>query len=198
MRTGLTLTELFEKLDTNPPVFGGLVNLFRITGTGYNWIVRNRLKTTIRITINAAIDITKEEVAWFINRYWAFDTGKTADQGTQYIRKRMFTDLSKAFGLFIGANEEYFQYVLTMAERMAAQGKSVNWTNPATKEIEKDILGETIKYARERMRINLKELLQGINLGWMLGKGRIAKKVEIANKILKPYRGTMKPIEIMG
>jgi hypothetical protein len=146
--------------------------------------------------MNAAIDQTKEEVAIFINTYWAFDTGKTADQGTQYIRKRMYSDLSTAFGLFIGADEEYFQYVLTMAKRLRARGKSVNWTNPLTKKIEDDILGKTTAYAKERLQINIKEFLSSVELGWMVGKGAITrKKIEIVNKILTPYRGTYKPIE---
>lgn len=198
MKTAIGLEQIFEKIDTNAPAYGALVNFFRVTQTGYNWIVKNRLKTVIRTLLNAAIDQTKEETAIFINTYWAFDTGRTADQGTGYIRKRMFTDLSQAFGLFIGADEEYFQYVLTMADRMRAKGKAVNWTNPKTRVIEDDILGKTAAYAKERLQINIKEFLASLQLGWMVGRGAITKqKIEIANKLLTPYRGTYKPIQFM-
>lgn len=193
-----TISELVEKLDTNKPEVGVLYNLFQFSTTGQHWITNNRMKTTIRIAINAAIDQTKDEVAAFINQYWARKTGTTIAEGLQYIDKRQFTDFSVAFGLFIGADEEYFKYVLTMYDRMKAKGKSVNWTNPNTQYIEDDILGRTEEFAMQRLKMNIHEFLDGINLGWMVGKGRLPKKIEVANKLLAPYRGTYKPIEWIG
>jgi hypothetical protein len=199
MTTGHELyAQISAKLDTNKPNVGALYNLFQFSPTGQHWITNNRIKTTIRIAINAAIDQTKDEVAAFINFYWARDTSTTIAEGLVNLDKRQFTDFSVAFGLFIGAEEEYFKYVLTMYERMKARGKSVNWTNPNTQYIEDNILGRTEEFAMQRLKINIRAFLDGINLGWMVGKGRMPKKIEVANMLLAPYRGTYKPIEWLG
>jgi hypothetical protein len=191
-------SKVCEKLDTNAPTFGVLADMFKFSETGYNYIVRNRIKMIIRETINQAIDLAKQDVLMFMRKYWAQDSKKTLEQGINYIQKRRFTDISLSFGLFIGADEDYFQYVLSMAKRMHDRGKMVKWTNPLTRDIEEDIIGYTQKYASNRVKYWITEGLRNVNLGWMAGKGRIPKKVELEIEGMKSrlsnYNGVYKPL----
>lgn len=180
---------------TNAPTYGDLYQFFLFTNTGRKWLRRNQLMTQVRIAIRAAIELSKEEASWFLARYWAFDTGATSQEGIDYIRKRAFTDFDTPYGLYIGANLDYFQYVLTMAERMQARGKQVNWTNAQTKTIENDILGNTLRYVNDRLKINIKDALSGIGLGWMLGQGRMPQRIDVLGKQIKRFQGAHKPIE---
>ena len=178
---------------TKAPTYGGLYEFFNIKKTGVNWLKRNRILTTFKISVDAAIDLTKEQGAQFMMDFWAQDTLKTSKEAIKFIKKRVFK-VNTNFGLYIGVNTEYFKYVITMYERMKKRGKRVNWTNVNTKYIETDILGKTIKYVNAQMKTNLRDALTGAGLGWMLGKGRMPKRMKVLAKRVSKYQGKVKPI----
>lgn len=186
---------------TNPIRFGKFVQLFYFTRSGQTYIKRNRLQSIIKECVRKAVQKAKEDVAEYISKFWAQETLKMNRDAIRRIYQNAFYDMTQPFGITIGSDLEYAQYVFSMAARMRRRGKAVNWTNPLTRKIEYDIIGNTERYAFIRFKYHVNNELTNVGLGWMTGKGRMPKDVELLYyknaKHLPRYYGASKIIQWM-
>ena len=169
-------------------LLGKKVPGFHLTTAGLQYIKRNRLQNVVKLQLQLAVNQTKEDIALYIMQFWAQDTFALVQSALQLLRRDQWYDLASRFKINIGSAAEYFKYVLTMYKRMKARGKSVKWTNPFTKRVQKDFIGITSKYARERLKINIDRFLKEVNLGWLFGVGRMPKAVVVKFKLTTPGR----------
>lgn len=180
---------------------GQVLNLFQFTRTGKSYFKRNKLQTLMLKIVKAAWEAMKLEVMAFMNTYWPEDTGAFIRSAKKWVRRSHVRNLEELPNLTIGSDVDYAGWVLSMAERMAARGKSVNWSKSMTKEIERDILGETVKLAQRMFKAYLDIALDTMNLGWMFGRGKPPKSTIIETESgrtrkIPRYRGKHKPIKV--
>jgi len=187
---------------------GSVVSLFSFTRSGLSYFKRNRLQSLMLGIIRAAWQSTKAFVADYIDTYWPRDTSAMIASAKKWLSRYAVYDLDNIPNLLIGSDVDYAAWVYSMAERMQARGKSVNWTNKNTEKIEDDILGHTVDYARDVFRRMIDRYLDEYNLGWMFGRGRPPKKTTIEyesdgtrkayTRTIPRFRGKHKPITVYG
>ncbi len=190
---------------TGSPTLGKFVSLFYLTRAGRVYLQRHRLQSMIKKVIRAAIIQAKLKTALFIAERWTWDTYKMEQSAITWINRCAFYDL----GQTVGSDAEYAGYVFTLAKRLRVgftdkNGKQygpgqVHWTNPKMKTIEDDPLGETVKFAVKVFKETLNYYLNEIGLGWMTGRGRMPKHVEVLynekEKDLPRFHGSEKIIQ---
>ena len=158
---------------------GNVVSLFNFTRPGMAYFRRNRLKNVMLKIIQKAWYSTKGAVERYIDYYWPRDTSAMIARAKVWLGRFAVYDINKVPNLLIGSDVDYAAWVFSMAERMQRRGKSVKWTNRRTKQIEDDILGETVDFAKKVFAIQIQKFLDFYNLGWLFGRGRMPKHPEI-------------------
>lgn len=158
---------------------GNVVSLFNFTRPGMKYFKRNRLKNVMLKIIQKAWQLTKWEVERYIDFYWPRDTSAMIMRAKVWLGRFAVYDINKVPNLLIGSDVDYAAWVFSMAERMQRRGKSVNWTNPNTRKIEDDILGETVDFAKRMFQFKIQAVLDEFNLGWLFGRGRMPKNPEL-------------------
>lgn len=140
---------------------------------------RNRLKNIMLKIVQKAWELTKRNVERYIEFYWPRDTSAMINSSLKWLKRFRVYDINKVPNLLIGSDVDYAHWVFSMAKRMARKGKSVKWTNPNTRKIEKDILGNTIAFTKRAFQLKLTDVLDNFNLSWLFGKGRMPKNPEL-------------------
>jgi hypothetical protein len=154
----------------------------------------------IKEVIRGAIIQAKLKTAIFIATYWTWDTYKMEKSAVTWIERCAFYDLGETFGVYVGTDAEYAKYVQNMYQRYhAGEIQTLNWTNPRMMEIEHDMLGETVKFAVKTFKETVNQYLVQVGLGWMTGRGRMPKHVEVLynerEKSLPRFHGSEKIIQ---
>lgn len=175
---------------------GQIVQVFKFPQGALTYIKKNRLTNVVKTSIQTALKKARTDAAAWMREYWPIDTHHLLTNAIKYLYRHRWYNVEDALLIEIGSDVVYLRYLVDLADRMAAKGKRVNWTNARTRMIEDDIIGHTIEFYVARIKEHIANELTNVGLGWMQGKGRMPKHPVVTTqkykREIKRYYGKKK------